>query len=187
MMRGHIQENPRPLEQYRDYLRLLARLRFDPRLQGRVDPSDIVQQALVTAYEKLDQFRGQTHGEFAAWLRKILANHLAYALRRYERQGGNRVHSLETALEESSARLEVILADDDAGPESAAIRSERLIRLAAALARLPDDQRIAIELRHLRGLPVPEVCEIMGRTTPAVAGLLLRGVKKLRDLLSEPE
>jgi RNA polymerase sigma-70 factor (ECF subfamily) len=186
-MRSNVQETPRPLEQYRDYLRLLARLRLDPRLQGRVDPSDIVQQTLVTACEKLNQFRGDTHGEFAAWLRKILANHLAYALRRYQRQGGDRVRSLEAALEESSARLEAILADDEAGPESAAIRSERLIRLAAALARLPEDQRTAIELRHLRGLPVPEVCKIMGRTTPAVAGLLLRGVRKLRDLLSEPE
>jgi RNA polymerase sigma-70 factor (ECF subfamily) len=184
-MPSYAQETPRPLDKYREYLHLLARLRLDPHLHGLMDPSDIVQQTLVTACEKLDQFRGHTHGEFAAWLRKILANHLAYAVRRYERQGGDRVRSLELALEDSSARLGAILGDD-AAAEAAAIRSERLIRLATALSRLPEDQRTAVELRHLRGLSVPEVGEVMGRSTPAVAGLLLRGVRKLRVLLGEP-
>jgi hypothetical protein len=70
---------PHALEQYVDYLRLLARLQIDPRLHSRLDPSDIVQQTLLIAHEKLARFRGRSHGEMAAWLRAILATTLAEA------------------------------------------------------------------------------------------------------------
>ena len=61
------------LERFRDYLRLLARLQLGTSPTGRVDPSDIVQQTLMEAFEKRDQFRGNTQAEQAAWLRRILA------------------------------------------------------------------------------------------------------------------
>jgi RNA polymerase sigma-70 factor (ECF subfamily) len=59
------------------------------------------------------------------------------------------------------------------------------LRLSAALALLPDDQRRAVELHHLRGLPSPEVARLMERTPRSVAGLLLRGMRRLRQLLNE--
>jgi RNA polymerase sigma-70 factor (ECF subfamily) len=176
----------RPLAHYRDYLGLLARLQLDPRLRGQLDPSDVVQQTLLTAHEKLGQFRGQTEAEQAAWLRAILANHLAYEARKLGRQGGP-ARSLESALEDSSLRLEGLLAADQASPSQDSMRSERLGELATALARLPEDQRTAVELRHLRGMSVHEVCKVMGRSYSSVAGLLLRGTRALRGLLTEPE
>jgi RNA polymerase sigma-70 factor (ECF subfamily) len=178
-----------PLEQYRDYLRVLARLQLDARLQGKLDPSDLVQQTLLKAHEKRGQFRGTTPAERAAWLRQILADQLAKAVRRYgaaARDVGLE-RSLQQALDESSARLEAWLDAGRSSPSEQADRNEQLLRLAGALARLPDDQRRAVELHYLRGGSLADVGRQLGRGERAVAGLLFRGLKKLRRFLSEGE
>jgi RNA polymerase sigma-70 factor (ECF subfamily) len=175
------------LERSRDYLRLLARLHLDPRLRGKLDPSDIVQQTLLNAHENFAQFRGQSEAELAGWLRQILANNLAGACRRFgvKARDVNRERSLESSLEESSARLGTSLAADQSSPSQQIVRHELSLRLASCLARLPDDQRQAIEMHHLQGLSVTEVSEQLERSRSAVAGLLFRGLKKLREHLDE--
>src|SRR6516164_1319300 len=69
----------RRIEDHRDYLRLLVRLQIGPRLRAKLDASDVVQQAILLAHERRDQFRGRTEAEWLAWLRAILANALAAA------------------------------------------------------------------------------------------------------------
>jgi RNA polymerase sigma-70 factor (ECF subfamily) len=177
----------RRLEEYRDYLRLLARAQLGPRLQAKLDASDVAQQAILQAHQARGQFRGTTEAERLAWLRAILANVLAAAARRFEARGRDvgRERSLEADLDLSSSRLECLFAADQTSPSQRAVRGEELLRLAAALTRLPDDQRQVVELHHLKGLPVAEVAAQMGRTRPAVVGLLFRGLKTLRRLLRD--
>jgi RNA polymerase sigma-70 factor, ECF subfamily len=187
-MRSDARDSIWSVEEYRNYLLLLVRLEMGPRLRAKVDASDVVQQAILHAYERRTQFRGGTEGEWQAWLRAILANALATMVRRYDTQARNpgRERSLEAELERSSSRLEGLLAADLTSPSEGAIRGEELLRLAHALARLPDEQRRVVELHYLKGLAVAEVAAQIGRTRPAAVGLLFRGLKRLRELLREP-
>jgi RNA polymerase sigma-70 factor (ECF subfamily) len=180
---------PGGLEGQGEYLRLLARLQLGPGLQGKLDASDIAQQALLQAHENREQFRGQSEGDLRAWLRSILANVLAGAARRFatEARDLTRERSLEAALAESSARIETFLAAEQSSPSERVVHGEQLLRLAEALAQLPADYRQVVELHHLKGLAVAEVAVAMERSKPAVMGLLVRAVKKLRELLQEGE
>jgi RNA polymerase sigma-70 factor (ECF subfamily) len=175
-----------PLERYREYLRLLARVQLDPRLRSKLDPSDVVQETLLQAHAGRGEFRGRTDAELAAWLRRILANNLGQALRRFGRLRRNVAleRSLEQGVEASSARLEAWLADERSGPGRRAERNEQLLHLAEALAGLPGEQREALELRYLQGRPVAEIARLMGRSEPSVAGLLRRGLKGMRGAMS---
>lgn len=183
----HEAESPvRDWEDYRDYLLLLARWQLDPRLRGKLDPSDVVQQTLVKAYQNRGQFRGRSTGEEAGWLRRILTNTLIDAVRKFQREL-DREYDLEQAIGESSARLEAWLAAEQSSPSEIAQRHEQLLALARALARLPEDQRTAVELHHLRDASVAEIAVQMGRTEASVAGLLRRGLHNLRGLLQDPK
>ncbi|MCI0455855.1 MAG: sigma-70 family RNA polymerase sigma factor [Gemmataceae bacterium] len=175
------------LERCRPYLRVLAQLHLDGRLRSKLDPSDVVQQALLNAHANLRQFRGATDAELRAWLRRILANALAEASRRFgaEARDVAREQALENDLSRSSVRLEAFAVASGPSPSQLVAREEQLLRLGAALAQLPEDQRQAVELHHLLGLTVAEAGERLGRTRAAVVGLLFRGLKKLRQLLAE--
>src|ERR1700676_4562408 len=80
---GDTEARGRLLEAYRSYLTLLARVQLGRRLQGKVDPSDLVQEAFLEAHRDFRQFRGQTEAELLAWLRRVLATGLADQVRRY--------------------------------------------------------------------------------------------------------
>jgi RNA polymerase sigma-70 factor (ECF subfamily) len=176
------------LERYRPYLLLLARLRLDPRLRGKLDASDVVQQTLLEAHLARGQFHG-TDGQEAAWLRQILARNLANAVRDLlrDKRDVRREQSLEAAIEESSRRLEGWLAAEQSSPSERAARHEQGVRLAAALAELPEAQRESLTLHHLEGRPLEEVARLVGRSREAVAGLIKRGLRQLRHRLREQE
>src|SRR5262249_6163852 len=105
-------------ERYERYLQLLARLQFDPRLRAKLDAADVVQQTLLSAHQCREQFRGRTEADFVAWLRAILANVLAAAMRQFATGARNlfRERSLEADLEASASRMEGILVADQSSP-----------------------------------------------------------------------
>lgn len=143
-----------------------------------------MQQNLLKAHENLGGFRGKTDSELQGWLRAILAQQLALIARKTGRRPV-RIHSLESSLEQSSARLESLLASEDTSPSRDAMHAERLLELATALATLPEDQRTAVERRYLQGLSVSAVAERMTRTTVSVTGLLYPGTQALRRRMGE--
>jgi RNA polymerase sigma-70 factor (ECF subfamily) len=177
------------LERFRDYLTLLARTQIGVKYQRKIDASDVVNTALFTAHQQRAQCRGSNDAELAAWLRRILASRLAEAFRALHRgkRDIEREQPLEAALDQSGTRLEDWLVAMQTSPSAKAIRSEQLMRLAWALGELPDDQREVVELRHLHACDVSQIAESLGRSRAAVAGLLRRGLRRLRELLEEPD
>jgi RNA polymerase sigma-70 factor (ECF subfamily) len=176
------------LERYRPYLLLLARKHLDPGLNGKADASGIVQETLLAAHRARGQFRGTTEAEEVAWLRQILAHNLANAIRYHhcKKRDVRREQSLKAAIEESARQLGD-LAAEQSSPSERAMGHEQSVRLAAALATLPEAQREALTLHHLEGRPLEEVARLVGRSRDAVAGLIRRGLRTLREELREPE
>ena len=175
------------LRRFRDYLHLLARMHLDARLRRDCDPSDIVQTVMLKAHQGHADFRGDTPEKMGAWLRQILANTLADLLRDRlrARRDVRREESLEHALNESSLRLAACALSCVPSPSAALQVKENALRLASALARLPEPQREAVTLKHFEGLPLFEVANLMDRSPAAVASLLRRGLARLRELLAE--
>jgi RNA polymerase sigma-70 factor (ECF subfamily) len=175
----------RPLEEFRSYLLLLARMQLDSGPRNRIDPSDIVQQTLQEAHAKANQFHGDDSA-LAAWLRKALVNNLREAWRalRRDKRDIRREQALPDAVEQSSARLQAMLTAPHSSPSQQAVRNEDLLRLADALAQLPEPQRQAIVLHHLQDCSLADTARSLGKTDAAVAGLLHRGLKKLRALMT---
>jgi RNA polymerase sigma-70 factor (ECF subfamily) len=174
-----------PLEDYRNYLGLLARARVGALLRGRVSPSDLIQQTLLVAHRQAGQFRGTTSGELAAWLGQILDRQFANLVRDHQRgcRDVRREQSLEQTIAESDVRLAACLAAVQSTPSQQAAWNEQLLLLARALAAIPDAQRQAVELRYLGGCSLEQIATRLKRTPAAVASLLHRGLANLQSRL----
>ena len=186
-MVNEAQSDELPFDQFRAYLRFLARTQLDQQLGRKVDPSDIVQQTLLQAHRARQQFRGTTSGEMAAWLRQILARVIVHTSRDYNslKRDVRRERSLQHSLNHSSVCLERFLQAEGSSPSHNLERDERALLLAEALESLPDAQREAIVLQYWQGCSLAEIGERMERSPAAVAGLLHRGLKKLRSVLEQ--
>src|SRR5260370_15748092 len=142
---------------------------------------------MLQAVRRLSQLRGREPVEIMAWLRQILARQLANTFRYFYGRKRNlaKERSLQAALAESSMLIEAGLAAKQSSPSQHAERLERVLRLTEALDRLPDSQRQAVIQHHLGGQTLAEVSQTLGRSPDAVAGLIIRGLRGLRDHLKE--
>ncbi len=176
----------RLLEYYGRYLALLARLQIGQRLQGKVDPADLVQETFLDAHRHFANFRGTTEGEFIGWLRQILAAKFADLLRHYLGTNGRDIRlerEIREAIDRSSILLDRGLIAPQSSPSQQAARREQAVLLADALAQLPENYREVIVLRHLEGLTFPEAARRMERSVDSVEKLWMRALVQLRKIM----
>jgi len=162
-------------------------MELDLRLGRRFDSSDLVQETLLKAHEGLANFKGSTEAELVKWLQEILGNVVADEVRKARAQ--KRDVALEKSLDDvvagSSAQLNAFLTAGGPSPSEQMERQEQLLRLTVAIDQLPCDQRDVVIHRDVLGTPVREIAENLERTEKSVAGLLLRGRRRLRELLED--
>ena len=174
-------------EEFRSYLRLLLDAQIDPRLRGKADLSGVVQQTLLEAHQAA-ALRQSPMSERAAWLRRVLSNNLADEIRKYrsDKRDVHRELPLRTKADDDDSfdRFAALVANGSS-PSAPIRREETALRLAAALDRLPAAQREALVLQHWHGCTLADIAIHLGRTRMAVAGLLKRGLRQLREELGE--
>ena len=176
----------RLLESCRGYLLMVARQELDADLQAKGGPSDVVQETFLDAHRDFPRFHGDSETELLAWLRCLLLNNLANFTRRYrdteKRQVGREV-PLDAGPSAGGAPEPFA---DASTPSGHAMEQERAQALQRALARLPEDYRQVLLLRHQDGLPFPEIAGRMGRSPNAVHKLWVRAVERLQQELEAP-
>jgi len=172
----------------RGRLRRMVALRLDRRLQGRVDPSDIIQEAYIDASARLAEYARQPDMPFFLWLRfltgqrllRVHRQHLGAEMRDVAREVSLYRGALPAA---TSAALAAQLLGRDTRPSEAAVRAERSIRLQEALNSMDPLDREVLALRHFEQLSNGEAARVLGLQEPAAAKRYVRALKRLRLIL----
>jgi RNA polymerase sigma-70 factor, ECF subfamily len=177
------------LERFRAYLSFQIRKIVDPRLKNQLDLSGIVSQSLVEAWRTMERISGWNEQQKRAWLNTILERNLRDELDKVHAacRDIRRQRSLEEAVADSSARLVHVLVADQSTPSEHVAHQQQDLRLAEAIERLPVDQREALVLQRWHQWSLAQIAEHLGRSQPAVAGLLHRALKQLKEELREAE
>ncbi|MFI5401950.1 MAG: sigma-70 family RNA polymerase sigma factor [Planctomycetota bacterium] len=173
------------LEAHRNYLRLLAASCLHREMQGKADPSDVVQETLLKVHENFRQFRGTTELEWMSWLRKILVHQLTDIQKGFQRQRRkvSRERSLEGHMDRSSAMLRNLVPAAGPSPSQEAQRREAAALVADALAELEPEDRDVVILRNLHELDWNAVGEKTGRSPDAARMLWARAMQRVGGLL----
>jgi RNA polymerase sigma-70 factor (ECF subfamily) len=179
------------LARHRESVRRMIGLRLDPAIAARVDASDVVQEVLLEANRRLDDYLRDPAMPFHLWLRHIAKDHIIDAHRRHrlaQRRGVDREQPIVPAAfaDHSSLQMAAQFVDQELTPASAAIRQEMERRLHSAIAALDADDREVILMRHFEQLPNQEVAVVLGLTEAAASMRHLRALRRLRALL-QPE
>jgi RNA polymerase sigma-70 factor (ECF subfamily) len=177
-----------PFDRYRAMLLLHVRtLQIGRQLRARFDASDVVNEALMRAVRGLDGRRGADEPELIAWLKTIVKNTFIDLVRKHsaEKCDPRQEQAIADAASDSATPLGALLSASQPGPCTLAAKREELLRLAAALDRLPEAERDAVIARFILKLPLCEAAVQLGRSEKGVAALIYRGKCRLRELLGE--
>jgi RNA polymerase sigma-70 factor (ECF subfamily) len=178
------------LTQHQERLRLMVAFRLDARLQGRIDASDVVQEAYVEAAAHRADYFLTPHIPLFLWLRGIVGNKLLELHRHHlgtrMRDAGREViqKRRRASPDATSHALIAQLSGGQTGPATAAAQAEASLRLHEALAAMDATDREALALRHFEQLNNSEAAQVLGIHERAAAKRYVRALKRLKDLLS---
>jgi len=177
------------MKRYRSRLRRLVSFRLDPRLQGRVDPSDVVQDVCLAAWQHLGSYVKQPDTAFFLWLRAVAGHklgdlhrhHLGAQVRDARREVSLYHGSLPGA---TSAALAAQLLGHLTRPSEAAARAERKVQLQTALNAMDPIDREVLALRHFEQLTVTEAAAVLGIKEKAAGMRYVRALRRLKVILT---
>ena len=174
---------------HRERLVRMVQMRLDWRLQGRVDASDVIQDACLEAARRLPDYLREPRMPLFLWLRFLVGERLLIVHRRHlgakARDARREVSLYQDALPEaSSAALAAQLLGQHTSPSEAAVRAERLLRLQEAINRLDMLDREVLSLRHFEQLSRRETAQVLGIEEAAAAKRYIRALQRLKDILA---
>ena len=174
--------------QSRDRLRRVVAFRLDPRLRGRVDPSDVLQDAYLEAWRDLGSYLDRPEIPFFLWLRGIAGNKLR-ELHRHHLGTQMRDPRREVSLafgapaEDTTTAIAARLMDDFTRASEAAVREELRLRLLEALESMDALDREVLALRHFEQLTPSETANVLGIKEKAAGMRYMRALRRLKELL----
>lgn len=173
---------------HRDRLRRMVQLRLDHRLQGRLDPSDVLQEAFLEFAQALPAYVTNPEAPFYLWLRCITGRKLQALHRQHlgtrMRDAGREVSLYRGALPEaSSVALAAQLLGKLTTPSQACLRAELQVRVQEALSDMEAIDREVLTLRHYEQLNNRETAYVLGISEAAASIRFIRALRRLKDLL----
>jgi RNA polymerase sigma-70 factor (ECF subfamily) len=173
-------------ERHRGRLRRMVAIRMDNRLAARFDPSDVVQEALITASAQLPEYARARPLAFYPWLRQLAWQRLV-DLHHHHFTAQKRSVTREVVIpisDESAMKLAGPWVGRSANPSEALLREELRERVHKALAQLPDIDREILVMRHLEQMSVGDIAAVLQISESAVKMRRLRAVRRFKELLS---
>lgn len=175
---------------HRERLLRMIRLRLDRRIQGRVDSTDILQEAYMDVFKKLREYVNSPSTSFFIWLRNVVGLKLAEVHRRHlgiqKRDARRDVSIYRGALPAlNSVSLAAQLLGQLTTPSQTAMKTEMRIRLQEVLDCMDEIDCEVIALRHFEQLNSQEVADVLGMSKSGASSRYIRAIKRLKDELSQ--
>jgi RNA polymerase sigma-70 factor (ECF subfamily) len=178
------------LDRHREALRNMVRARMDQKLARRVDASDVVQDVLLEASQRLNDYIRDPKLPFGLWLRQMAQDRIIDLHRRHRvavRRSIDREQALGAPARGDRSSLELLsqLRDPELTPAAASLRKELHERFVEAIDRLEGEDREILLMRHFEQLGNSEAAELLGLSQPAAGMRYLRALRRLREVLGE--
>ena len=177
------------LDRHREALRNMVKARMDQKLARRVDASDVVQDVLLEASQRLKDYITDPKLPFGLWLRQMAQDRIIDLHRRHRVARRRSLDREQQAGpppgDKSSLELAAQLRDPELTPAAATLRKELHQRFVEAIDRLEDEDREILLMRHFEQLTNSETAELLGLSQPAAGMRHLRALRRLREVLGE--